>query len=281
VELNAPLVQEQSLYRGGGLGSLAIEAEKHTLCEADAVFTVSEPLREHVVSLGAEPSRVRVSPNGVEPELFKPAPRDESLRERLGLGDGPVIGFLGGLRPWHGVEVLPEVLQRVRAEFPTAQLLFAGDGQLRPEIERALRERALEGCATFTGNLPHEEVPAVVRLFDVAVAPYPELDHAFYFSPLKVFEYMACGCAVVASNCGQISEVVSDGTNGLLVKPGDVAELTSACLRLLRADDERARLGRNASELIRQRYTWNENAARIIEQARQLIESRRLSVLQT
>lgn len=270
VELNAPLVEEQSLYRGAGLGALALEAEKFTLSEADAVFTVSAPLREHVLALGAEPDRVQVLPNGVDPEQFRPGPRDEILRARLGLGPGPVLGFLGGLRPWHGVEILPELLARLSSRHPDAQLLFAGDGQLRGELERRLGELGLLERAFFTGNLPHEQVPAVVRLFDVALAPYPNLDHAFYFSPLKVFEYMACGVAVVASSCGQISEVVRDGGNGCLVPPGDLDALTSACARLLADPALRARLGLAASELIRREFTWNENAERVVALAGKL-----------
>ena len=273
VELNAPLVEEQSLYRGGGLGALALEAERHTLTRADAVFTVSAPLREHVLALGADLERVQVLPNGVDPEQFRPGPRDEILRAQLGLGLGPVLGFLGGLRPWHGVEILPELLARLSAKHPGVQLLFAGDGQLRGELERRLRELELSDRAVFIGNLPHEEVPAVVRLFDVALAPYPALDHMFYFSPLKVFEYMACGTAVVASSCGQISEVVRDGENGLLVPPGDLHALTSACDRLLTDPPLRVRLGHAASELVRREFTWKENAARVVNRARELVEA--------
>ena len=277
VELNAPLVEEQSLYRGGGLGALALAAEKHTLTQADAVFTVSAPLREHVLGLGAAADRVRVLPNGVDPELFRPAPRDEALRARLGLDGGPVLGFLGGLRPWHGVEVLPELLARLTRKYPGAQLLFAGDGQLRGELERRLGELGLSQRAVFTGALPHEEVPAVVRLFDVALAPYPALDHAFYFSPLKVFEYMACGCAVAASDCGQISEVIRDGENSLLVPPGDLDALTCACERLLGDAGLRAQLGQAAAELIRREYTWDENAARVLKTAAELVQAGRAS----
>lgn len=273
VELNAPLVEEQSLYRGAGLGALALEAEKFTLAQADAVFTVSAPLREHVLALGAEPDRVQVLPNGVDPEEFRPGPRDEILRARLGLGPGPVLGFLGGLRPWHGVEILPELLARLSSRHSGVQLLFAGDGQLRAELERRLGQLGLLDRASFTGNLPHEEVPAVVRLFDVALAPYPELEHAFYFSPLKVFEYMACGVPVVASACGQIAEVVRDGENGLLVPPGNLDALTAACDRALSDTALRQRLGRAASELIRSRYTWHEDAARVVAVARGLGEA--------
>ena len=273
VELNAPLAEEQSLYRDAGLGALALAAERHTLTRAGAVFAVSAPLREHAVALGAEARRVHLLPNGVDPELFQLGPRDEALRDRLGLNGGPVLGFLGGLRPWHGVDVLPELLARVSSQHPGVQLVFAGDGQLRGELERALQERGLLARAVFTGSLPHEQVPAVLRLFDVALAPYPALDHVFYFSPLKMFEYMACGAAVVASDCGQISEVIRDGENGLLVPPGDLDALTAACHRLLADAKLRSRLGAAASELIRRQYTWDENASRVVAQARELISS--------
>ena len=273
VEINAPLAEEQSLYRDAGLGALALAAEKHTLTQAAAVFTVSAPLREHVLALGAEAARVHVLPNGVDPELFCPGLRDELLSAKLGLNGGPVLGFLGGLRPWHGVEVLPELLARLTAKHPGTKLVFAGDGQLRGELERVLTGRGLSDRAVFTGTLAHEQVPAVVRLFDVALAPYPALGHAFYFSPLKVFEYMACGVAVVASDCGQISEVMRDGENGLLVPPGDLDALTAACDRALGDAKLRAQLGQAASTFIRQHFTWDENAARVLALARGLLES--------
>jgi glycosyltransferase involved in cell wall biosynthesis len=274
VELNAPLVEEQSLYRGAGLGALAMQAEEHTLTHADAVITVSDALREHAVAVGVDPDRVHVLPNGVDPELFWPAPRDQGLRVRLALGDGPVLGFVGGLRPWHGVEVLPELLARLAPRHAGLRLIITGGGQLRGDLESSLSERGLLDRVVFTGALPHEQIPALLRLFDVALAPYPALDHSFYFSPLKLFEYMACGVPVVASNCGQIAEVVRDGSNGLLVPPGDLEAMVAACDRLLRDQKLRTELGQAAAVLVRSRYTWNENAARVLAVAQDLIAAR-------
>jgi glycosyltransferase involved in cell wall biosynthesis len=131
VEVNAPLAAEQSTYRGANLGELASLAERRLLTEADAVLAVSAALREHVLSArrcaGAGPRL----PNGVNPELFHPAPRDLRLRERLGLDGGPVLGFLGGLRPWHGVEALPDVLGKLSRRHRRLRLVVAGDGPLR------------------------------------------------------------------------------------------------------------------------------------------------------
>ena len=274
VELNAPLVEEQSLYRGGGLAALAMQAEEHTLTRADAVFTVSEALREHALIVGVHAERAHVLPNGVDPTLFQPGPRDEALRARLALTEGPVLGFVGGLRPWHGVEVLPELLAQLAGKYSGTRLVIVGDGQLRDALEQGFRERGVLERVVFMGNLPHEQIPGVIRLFDVGLAPYPALDHAFYFSPLKVFEYMACGVAVVVSNCGQLAELVRDGANGLLVPPGDLEAMVAACDRLLGDENFRHQLGHTAAAEVRSRYTWNENAARVLAVARDLMAQR-------
>jgi glycosyltransferase involved in cell wall biosynthesis len=265
LELNAPLAVEQGAYRGTGLGELAAQAEHWALSQADAVLAVSGPLREHVISLGIDSSRVHVLPNGVNPAMFHPAPPDPGLRARWRLGDGPVLGFLGGLRPWHGVEVLPELLARLAPEFAGLRLVVAGDGPLRSHLEGRLRALGLADRAVFTGTLAHEEVPGVVRLFDVALAPYPSLDHAFYFSPLKLFEYMACGVPVVASHSGQIAEVVRDGETGLLYPPGDLEALTAACARVLGNRKLTAALGQAAAAFVRREFTWDRNAQRVVE----------------
>src|SRR5438034_10285634 len=113
LEVNAPVALEQASYRGTGLGHLAAQAERWALLHADAVLAVSSPLREHIISLGADPGRVHLFPNGVDPNLFQPGQPEAAVRARLGLDDGPVLGFVGGLRPWHGVDLLPELVERL------------------------------------------------------------------------------------------------------------------------------------------------------------------------
>src|SRR5438128_6825336 len=233
VELNAPLAVEQSAYRATGLGELAAQAERWALLQADAVLTVSVPLRDYVVSLGVEPGRLYVIPNGVDPALFQPGPPDPRARARWGLGNGPVLGFVGGLRPWHGVDVLPTLLERLVQRYRGLRLVIVGDGPLRGALEHTLKERGLTRSVVFTGWLPHEEVAELIRQFDVALAPYSKPEHAFYFSPLKLFEYMSCGIAVAVAGLGQIAEVVQDGETGLLYPPGELDGLTVACDRLL------------------------------------------------
>lgn len=274
VELNAPLALEQSAYRATGLGTLAAQAEAWALTRADAVFAVSAPLRDYVLSLGVTSERVQVLPNGVDTALFYPAPRNPELRARLNLGAGPVLGFIGGLRPWHGVQALPPLLERLVPRYPHLRLVIAGEGPLRAELDAAFQARRLQSHVIFTGALPHQEISELIRQFDVALAPYPVLDHAFYFSPLKLFEYMACGVPVVAAAIGQIAEVVRDGETGLLHPPGDLDALTAACTRLLDDSALGQRLGTAAAAEIHSNYTWARNAARIVEWACTLVAQR-------
>jgi glycosyltransferase involved in cell wall biosynthesis len=270
VELNAPLSLEQSTYRGSYLPALAAEAERRTLAGADLVVTVSSTLREYVMGLGVPPDRILVMPNGVDARMFAPGPASAATRARWHLGPGPVIGFVGGLRPWHGVRALPALLERLVPRHPGLQLIVAGDGPLREEITADLRQRYLDTRVIFTGPVAHEEVAELVRLFDVALAPYDETNHLFYFSPLKLFEYMGCGVPVVAASIGQIADVVRHEETGLLYAPGDLDGLTNACHRLLADPPLRQRLGRAAAAHVHGQFTWAHNAARVVDLARGL-----------
>ena len=275
LEVNAPLAKEQATYRGGSLAALGGRAEAGLLNGADAVLTVSAPLREYVIGCGVPPERVHVFPNGIDPTLFRPGAAEAEVRSRWGVPEGPLLGFVGGLRPWHGVEVLPELLARLAPRHPGVGLAIVGDGPLRPELERALTERGLRERAVFTGALGHDDIPGLIRLFDIALAPYPPLDHDFYFSPLKLFEYMACGVPVVASGAGQIAEVVEDGRSGLLYRPGDFEGLVAACDAMLSDAQRRQEMGARAAQRIHEAYTWDHNAARAVELARALAAARR------
>jgi glycosyltransferase involved in cell wall biosynthesis len=275
VELNAPLAVEQTAYRATGWGTLAAQAERWTLSHADAVVVVSSELRDHAESLGLKAGKIHVMPNGVDPALFHPGAPDESVRRKLKLGSGPVLGFAGGLRPWHGVEILPDLLARLHERHGDVRLVIIGDGPLRGELQREFQRRGLTRNVIFAGLLAHEEVPAVLRELDVALAPYPKHDHEFYFSPLKLFEYMACGVPVVAAKVGQIAEVLRHGETGLLYPPGRLPALAAACERLLANAPLRRQLGAAAAKLVHEGFTWDGNAAKVVQLARKLKTARK------
>jgi len=268
VEVNAPLLQEQGTYRELVDAERAAAIERAVLTGADRIVTVSTRLRDYVIARGAPAERVVALGNAVAPERFHPLVRPLDLglpRDRF------TIGFTGSLKRWHGVDVMMEAFRLVRERAPDAHLLVVGDGPERGWIEGYARGARFDAALTMTGWLRHDRLPAAIAAMDVAIAPYPDTVD-FYFSPLKLFEYLAVGRPIVASALGQIAEVLRDRQNGLLVPPGDPEALAGALLAL-RADPPLAkRLAAGAAEEGR-RHTWRRNALAALALGRRLREA--------
>ena len=209
-------------------------------------------------------------PNAVDPQRF---PAD--LPPTRPAGEGVLtVGFLGSLKPWHGLAALAEAFALLHERRPASRLLVVGDGPERAAFESALARRGVREAAELTGAVSPDAVPGLLASMDIAVAPYPP-QPGFYFSPLKVYEYMAAGLPVVASGIGQIEEAIRDGASGLLCPPGDPQAFAGALLRL--ADDPalRARLGQAARRSVLADHTWSAVAERIIGLAREAVNRRR------
>lgn len=268
LEVNAPLAFEQERYRGLTFPALARLAERHTWRSATLVAAVSQGLRPHLEAAGVRPDRIVVVPNGVDPSVFHPRVDGSAIRKRLGLEGKFVIGATGTFKPWHGTELLLDSFREVRSDCPAARLLLVGDGPLRQRVEEAARKSLPEGSVTFTGSIPHDQTPSYVAAMDVAAAVYPALQEQ-YFSPLKLFEYMAMGSAIVASRSGQAAEILSHGASALLFEPGDCAGLAECIRRLYEDVGLRERLRKSAAEASRE-FTWRNNAMRILRRLDQL-----------
>src|SRR5215472_6465974 len=271
LEVNAPFAFEQQHYRSGvTCPRLAHRVEGMIWRKASLVISVSESLCSRLRDSGVKPERIHVLPNAVNTNLFHTGVDGSSVRQRLNLEGRFVIGFLGTFKRWHGVDFLLSAFQVLHQSDPSTHLLFVGDGPLRSQFEEEVRKMGLLQAVTFAGALAHEDVPQYLAATDAAVAPYPALQD-FYFSPLKLFEYMATGRAVVASRVGQVAEVVTDGVTGLLFEPGNVVDFVG-CVRTLRDNPSlRIELGRNASAACAER-TWTGNGAKVIDRVRSLIK---------
>src|SRR5207249_4346059 len=156
------------------------------------------------------------------------------------------------------------------------RLLIVGDGPERESMVRNLSARGLLEAAYLVGSVPWSEVPGMLASMDVGVAPYPDLSR-FYFSPLKVYEYMAAGLPVVASRIGQLEKLIQDGVNGLLTAPGDAAELAMTLERLRAEPELRARLGKAARATVLREHTWDGVVERILDLARSESADRQIS----
>jgi len=252
LEVNAPLTAEHKRHRGLELEDFASAIEGILLVEADWVIAVSSAVRNYAILCGTKPERIIVLPNAAD-EAFRavfphqPAP-----------GSAFVIGFVGSLKPWHGVQDLLEAFRILLKDVPEARLLIVGDGPERAALESRSRRTGIDGKVEWTGSVKHEEVPGFLARMEVAVAPYPAMAD-FYFSPLKLIEYMASGRAIVASRAGQVAEILKNRENSLLYKPGEV-EAMAACLKRLWSDPRlRRELGEKAREASKD-MTWDRNA---------------------
>ncbi len=241
LEVNAPLIDEQREHRSLLNVDLAMETSRRAMNAAQSIVAVSSEVADYVERTFPETSgRIHVVPNGVDVDRFSP------VAER-GADGSFVIGFVGSLKPWHGIESLLEAFALVLRALPHARLCVVGDGPMRESLELAAETMGISEKVEWTGAILAEQVPEMVRRFDVAVAPYMN-QSKFYFSPLKVFEYMACGCAVVASDVGQLRVLIDDGQNGMLFEPGNCEAMAYQILKLAYHPELRGRIAARARQ---------------------------------
>ena len=238
--------------------------ERLNLRQADVIFTVSEVERRKLMDAGAEDGNVVVNPNGVDAELFRPGCGGDLLRRQLGIDSKVVIGFTGTFGPWHGTEVLAHAAT-ILNEGARFHMLFVGDGDLKPATKAAIETARNGVTATFTGRIPHSEVPAHLDACDILVSPTAQLSDGseFFGSPTKLFEYLAMAKPVIASRVGQIADVITDGETGLLVEPGDARALASSIERVAGDPGLAKRIGEGARRSAIERHTWTHNAVRV------------------
>ncbi len=274
LEVNAPLTREASTYRSVHHASLAADVEARVLREADGVIAVSAQLKNELATNGVDSSKIEVVPNGFDTHAFSSIPTRHACRARHGLADGPTIGFAGSLKRWHGCDVLLQAFEAIAANDSDVQLLIVGTGPAEQELRETAEQLGLKDRVRFTGGVDHAEIPTLLGAMDIAVAPFRTVEK-FYFSPIKLFEYMAAGRCIVASRLGQIGEVIDDGTTGFLCEPDDPQDLAAKLSTALQSQSLREQMGEKAKEIARDRYTWSQAARATESLARRLIKPRR------
>jgi glycosyltransferase involved in cell wall biosynthesis len=225
------------------------------LSAADALVAVSPSVRAHAIRCGVAPDRALVIHNGVDLEPFE-SMNGELVRQRYELGNARVVGFAGSLKAWHGVDLLLRAAARLDRD---VRVLIVGDGPERPRLEALAGELGIADRVVFTGAVAHHAIPDHLAAMTVAAAPYRGQSD-FYFSPLKIAEYLAAGLPVVASEQGDLARLV--GKAGLMVSPDDPVALAEA-LNTVLADPERRRAMHFAARRHAAGLTWDAAAAQV------------------
>jgi glycosyltransferase involved in cell wall biosynthesis len=248
LEVNAPLVLEAARHRNLGDRDGWLAYERDVFRSADAIGAVSTALVDYIADVAPAANAHRI-PNGVDTELFAAAQAMD-----LDLPAGSVsVGFAGSMKPWHGAAELVDAV----VDLPAVHLVMAGDGPESDAVNQRVAALGLRPRMHWLGQLPHHRVPTVLRALDIGAAPYLPADD-FYFSPLKVLEYLAAGLPVVCPAIGDLPELVGDA--GSLYDPYDPDGLNTA-LRALVDDPQRRHAAAAAARARSATLSWDANAA--------------------
>ena len=238
---------------------------RKNLNAAHRIICVSESAKPRLMEIWKVPSeKIVVLPNAVDVQRFKPDPElGAQTRASLHLTDCPLVIFVGNFYQWHDVATLLKAFAVVRETHSESRLLLVGDGGEHEKMMRLSAELGLEGVVVFTGFVSHSEISRHVNAADIAVVPVPKMETEMWLSPMKLFEYMASGKAVVASAMGQINDVIKDGVNGLLIPAGDETALANAINKLIEDAPFRAQLGKQAREDAVRDHSWEQYISRL------------------
>lgn len=248
--------------------------------EADAargatkVIAITGALRDELVRRGVDGDKIMLVPNGVDTDRFVPRPRNEELARRLGVTGKTVIGYVGSVLDYEGLGLLVDAAAALSLERSNFVVLVVGDGNEREALEGRVARDGLDDIIRFVGRVPHEEVEDYYSIIDICPFPRLPLPVCEMVSPLKPFEALAMGKAVVASDVAALAEIVQDGVNGLLHVKGDTASLAEQLRRLLDDADLRRRLSSDGREWVVRHRRWDVLSSRITELYEELGGSR-------
>lgn len=233
----------------------AIEADAARAC--DRVITITNALKREMVERGVPEEKITVVPNGVDTSRFKPLAKDAGLAEQLGIDDRVVVGYVGSVLDYEGLDLLVKVASRILKRRSDVVFIVVGDGAAWQALKALVEEEGLQDDFILTGRVPHEEVEKYYSLIDICPFPRRPLPVCEMVSPLKPFEALAMEKVVLVSNVAAMAEIIDEGVTGLHYQKGDPDSLEEQLTRLIDDAQLRRRLASNGLEWVRGNRDWN------------------------
>jgi len=264
-EVNSIKQVESKLQKNKASGSsFSHWAEKYPLLNSSHVFCVSTAIKNNLDTF-LDPDKVSVVPNGVDVNVFDREQYDpDNIKKSLGLEGKTILGYAGSYQAWHDVPQSIDVISKLKDINPSFHLLLIGNGQGYSAIKQMVKERQLEEYVTQIDYVLHAEMPKYLAAFDVALMTYPIFE-GFYFSPLKMYEYMAMSIPVVSTDIGQIRDVIVDNVTGILVQKPDTANFVAAVLSITDEQNRLLEMGRESRLAAVEKHSWLVNASQVME----------------
>ena len=258
---NVPL--RIATHHGGAEGFPGWVIRVHQLVTNAGIATSLVAVSEHVRRQALTHERIRadrilVIPNGIDVNTGEKFSHHERRKLRLTLGIEPddfLVLTVGRLQEPKGHVFLLEAIPAVLESFPNTVFAFAGEGQLREDLESKARSLDITAAVHFLGNRP--DIPSLLGVSDCFVLP-----SIWEGLPIALLEAMAAGLPVVATKVGGIEEVVTDNRNGLLVEPANPMALSRAIIQLLSSEEHRKHLGSAGKALVNEKYTLDQMCLR-------------------
>jgi glycosyltransferase involved in cell wall biosynthesis len=270
LETQGPFFYEAKVERKSMLlTSLARRLELAAYRQCDVLVCVSDALKEIICeAANMDERKVVVVPNGVDPRRFDPE-RYETKR----VARGAVVGYVGSVRGWQGVDLLIQAVADLRSEGRDVSAVIVGDGPDRQSLEAFSRQLRISGSVHFVGLVSWDDIPSYMKGFDIGFSGHKtmQIGH-MYHSPLKLYEYAAMSLPIVAPAFADARSLVSDGVPGALFEPGDPSSAAAALRKVLDGSLDSEHAGRNA---VLQHHSWDARLAMLLGRAKGIIASGR------
>jgi len=232
---------------------------------SNKIVCVTEGIKNEIAKRYKVPEdKLVVIPNGANTDLFRPLDKYE-CRRNLGLeNDAFYVGFVGSFAPWQGLEDLIEAAKQVKEQgYSQIKYILVGDGELESTLSRKVQELRLESEIRFTGRVLYKDVVQYISAFDVCYLSKKEL--TFGFSPLKLYEYLACGRPVIASRVDGIKEIIEKNCCGYLFEAGNIDDLKNKIIQSYQDQGTLSKMGLRGRELVEDKYSWRTTAKNIVK----------------